>query len=492
MYRLVLYSLLLLAIAGIIGSFFNLFPWNALQMLMALITVEVTCLLSNFIFEKIFKAYTNIESSTITALLLFFILPPVSQITDFYVLVIASVIAMASKYLLAFNKKHIFNPAAVASFIIGLTGLSGGIWWIVTPLMTPLILITGLLIAKKIRRFPLFFSFVLLSTLLITFRISHNQAVLAPLFQTMTSWPILFLGGFMLTEPLTTPPEKSQQIVYSLIVGALFAAKFNFGNFTASPEFALLAGNIFSFIISPKLKLKLALAEKIELAPDTYEFVFNTDKNFYFKAGQYLEWTLPHKKFDDRGNRRYFTIASAPTDKQIRLGVKMTQNRPSSFKQALNQLKPGDGLSITGLAGDFTLPKDKNKKLAFIAGGIGITPFTSMIKYLMDNNEQRDVTLFYNSATTNGFAYKEIFDAAASKINLKVFYVLSGAPEPGVNWSGIKGRLNSQLVEEKIANCKSCYYYLSGPHSMVEGYKDMLLKTGIKQANIITDYFPGF
>ena len=136
-----------------------------------------------------------------------------------------------------------------------------------------------------------------------------------------------------------------------------------------------------------------------------------------FKPGQYLEWTLPHEKIDNRGMRRYFTIASSPTEKDMIMGVKF-YDKPSSYKQSLISLENQGIVVASQLAGDFTLPKDKNKKLIFIAGGIGVTPFRSMIKYLIDNNEKRDIVIFYSNKSFADIAYKEIFDEAAKKLRI--------------------------------------------------------------------------
>src|SRR5690606_33578640 len=149
------------------------------------------------------------------------------------------------------------------------------------------------------------------------------------------------------------------------------------------------------YIVSPKYKLLLTLKEKVQLAPSIYEFIFSKNIAFTFTPGQYLEWTLPEKSADGRGNRRYFTIASSPTEEDVRLGVKMAAERSSKFKTTLVDMKEGDSLVAGQLSGDFVLPKDKNKKLVFIAGGIGVTPFRSMIQYLLTNREKRDIVLFY-------------------------------------------------------------------------------------------------
>ncbi|TGV95790.1 FAD-dependent oxidoreductase, partial [Mesorhizobium sp. M2E.F.Ca.ET.154.01.1.1] len=111
-----------------------------------------------------------------------------------------------------------------------------------------------------------------------------------------------------------------------------------------------------------------------------------------FQAGQYLEWTLGLDRSDNRGNRRYFTVASSPTEQSVRLGVKFYP-KSSAFKQALGTMRPGGTIHAAQLAGDFTLPSDPKIKIAFLAGGIGITPFRSMLQYLIDRNESRPIVV---------------------------------------------------------------------------------------------------
>jgi hypothetical protein len=281
------------------------------------------------------------------------------------------------------------------------------------------VLIAGILMSRKIKKADLFLSFLASSLIFITgYGVSQGQTLLASINGAVFNSPVFYLGSIMVTEPMTTPPAKKIRLVYGLLVGFLNAPFVGIGNFYSTPEIALCLGNIFSYIASPKEKLILKLKEKIKIADNTYNFIFDSDKKLNFKPGQYLEWTLPHEKTDNRGMRRYFTVASSPTEKEIIMGVKF-YNKPSSYKQSLMSLEKGWVIVASQLAGDFILPEDKNKKLVFIAGGIGITPFRSMIKYLADKNEKRDIVVFYSNNSVQDIAYKEIFNLAQKKLALK-------------------------------------------------------------------------
>ena len=231
----------------------------------------------------------------------------------------------------------------------------------------------------------------------------------------------------MLTEPLTTPPTRSRRIIYGAFVGVLFAPWVHIGSIYSTPELALIAGNILSYILSPKSKHVLKLKRIEEVGTGMYHFVFGKPA-LKFKPGQYLEWTLGHRSADSRGNRRYFTIASSPTESNLSLGVKF-YDRTSSFKKKMLAMAPGDTIMAGQLAGDFTLPKDPRKKLVFIAGGIGITPFRSMVKYLSDCGDHRSIVLLYSNKTAAEIAYRDVWDEAARTIGLKTIYAVTGASE---------------------------------------------------------------
>lgn len=491
MYKVVMYGLLILVGITIVLSFAGVLFYSALQLVSSLLILLASCWISNFVFAKIVKAPTNEESYFITALILFFIYIPLSNASDITTLIGAGVIAMATKYIFAFKNKHIFNPAAASAFIMGFIGNGDAIWWVGSGVLLPFVLILGLLIVRKIRRFRLFFSFLATSVVTIgIFQAFNGISVQQSIIETFTSWPIIFFGTIMLTEPLTTPPTKKLQMIYGAIVGVLFGSQFQFGPLYSTPELALIIGNVYAYIVSPKTKLFLIFKEKVQAAQNTYEYIFTTNHDFVFTPGQYLEWTLPHPKPDFRGNRRFFTIASSPTEKEIRLGVRV-ESASSSFKHKLNDMHPGEILVASQLTGDFTLPKDASKKLVFIAGGIGITPFRSMVKYLLDTKEKRSVVLFYANKTVDEIAYKDIF-GRAQEVGVKPVYILTDKEHIPANWLGKVGRIDEKMLMDEVPDYKERIFYLSGPISMVDAYKKLLGGLGVPHHHMVTDYFPGF
>ncbi|MCL4400169.1 oxidoreductase [Patescibacteria group bacterium] len=493
MYRLVLYYLIFLVGIGIIFSAFKVLPYNPFNLAVSVIFITAVCFLTNILFSKVFKAQTNVESVYITALILSLIITPFSgQNLLSYISISfwASVWAMASKYILAIKKKHIFNPAAFGVALTGLLLGESATWWIGNPYMMPFVLLGGLIMTRKILRSDLVWGFVSVSLITImSFSFSGGSGIFTVIWKALAESPLLFFAFVMLTEPLTTPPSENLRIVYGALTGFLFAPQVHLGSFYLTPELALIISNVFSYAVSSKKKLVLTLDEKTKTGPDTYDFIFKPGEKIKFSPGQYLEWTLGHKKPDSRGNRRYFTIASSPTEKSMRIGVKFYP-RSSTFKKSLLAMKEGDEIVASGLSGDFILPKSKRKKMVFLAGGIGITPMRSMTKYLLDINERRDIIIFYSNRTPEEIMYADVFEESRKKLGIKTFYTLTGdIPE---DWGGETGRIDEKMIKRLVPDYLERFFYVSGTNSMVKSMKEMLKDMGVKKKQVITDFFPGF
>lgn len=496
MYKLVLFGLVAQALLAILFGFLGILPFSGVSMLSSLIILTFVCYLINFLFANIYKVPTNSESYSITALILFFILLPVTTLDDVRTVVLVALIAMASKYLLAIKKKHIFNPAAIAVFIVGLTSFDLASWWVGSGVMLVPTLVLAFLVLRKVNHFQMFFTFVITEFMsAFLFGLSGEADFLEIIVSTLLSTSLVFLGSIMLTEPLTLPPQRKMQLIYATLVGILFGTHFNIGPLFSTPAFAIVIGNIFSYLVSPRLRLVLQLLEKKKLTAGTYEFVWqNTStstEKISFKAGQYLEWTLGHKSPDMRGNRRYFTIASSPTESVLRLGIKSYDNS-STFKKKLLSMEVGETLVASQLSGEFTLPENKLQKLVFIAGGIGVTPFRSMVKYLVDTEDKRGVTLFYSNQTPHDIVYKDVFDEAKTSFGMKTIYTVNDLAGENQTEDIRVGFIDANMIMKEVPEYKDCAFYISGSHGMVTAFEDTLSKLGIPKRNIKVDFFPGY
>lgn len=491
MYRLILYYLAILSWIALMGSFFGMISFKPISLIFSLAFLIIISWAANNLFAYVFKVHSNFESVYITALILFLIVPPANNSADFMLLGWVGILAEASKYIIAINKKHIFNPAAIAVILTGVVLNQSISWWVGNMYMNIFILFGGVIVIWKIKRIELVFSFIITSVILgVVFGILNKSDYISLTKQILLDSPLLFLAFVMLTEPLTTPPTKKLQMIYGTLVGILSTPQFHIFSFYPPPEFALVLGNIFSYFVSPKGKFLLSLKEKIQIAPDIYSFIFSCNPKFDYLPGQYMEWTLKHDRPDNRGTRRYFTITSSPTEEDLMIGVKFYE-KSSTFKKALMSMNTGDEIMAGGLSGEFTLPKDPNIKLVFIAGGIGITPFRSILKYLIDTKQKRTITLLYTSLIPQEIVYEEIFMQAWKELGTKIVYCVDNVNN-FPNWQGRIGKIDEIIISEEVPDYKERSFYISGPPSMVSAFKGILTKMGVPINRIKTDYFPGF
>jgi glycine betaine catabolism B len=492
MYRLVLVWLIVLVVAGMLFGLAGLLPYSPLDLLLTTVFLVAVSVVGNAVFARIFGAATSTESVYITALILALIITPTAPFENLPFLASAAFIATASKYILAWRRRHIFNPAAIAVLVTSLFLGQSASWWVGNVPMLPLVLVGGVLVVRQMHRGDLMWAFFLtvIATLL------GAAAVTAGDLWSMTGQlvlhsPLLFFAFAMLTEPLTLPPTRRLQMWYGAVVGFLFVPQLHVGSLYFTPEMALVIGNFFAWVVGPKTNLVLTLKHILRLSNDTYEYVFDRDPRFSFAPGQYLEWTLPHRDPDSRGNRRYFTLSSAPADAELRMGVKFYPE-PSSYKQRLAELQPGESISAGHLAGDFVLPKDANEKLAFVAGGIGITPFVSMIRHLLANGEKRDAVVLFANWRPEDVAYAALLREAQERLGLRTVYALSDPTSVPDGWHGRVGLIDGRLIAEELPDYSERTFYVSGPQAMVATTRKAVAGLGVRSERIRTDYFPGF
>ncbi len=143
-------------------------------------------------------------------------------------------------------------------------------------------------------------------------------------------------------------------------------------------------------------------------------------------------------------------------------------------------------------AGDFVLHKNKEHGLVFIAGGIGVTPFRSMIQFLLDTRQKRDITIIYSNKTVADVAYKDIFDRAERELGIRTVYVITGKDQKNLPMPYMQGKIDGLFISNEISGFENKIYYISGPRAMVVAYRETLKSIGVKRKNIKVDFFPGF
>lgn len=490
MYRLVVWYLIALLIATMALGAMHVVAVDPLALGLSSVLVLAGGWVANQIFARVFGAVPNIESVYITGLIIVLIMDPapLGDLSAAGAIVFASAWAMASKFIFSLRRRHIFNPAAIGAALPALLLDHPATWWVSGQVwLMPLLIVGGLLIVRKIRRFDLVLAFAaanLIVTVLTGNIADAAQSIRFALFDS----PFFFFACVMLTEPLTAPQTKFWRLAYSVLVGALAAPNVAIAGYYFTPEVALLVGNLLTLVVSPQGRVVLTLERIEQAAVGVYDYVFRADRSLRFAAGQYLEWTLPLPSADGRGNRRYFTIASAPAEEHVRLGVKIVPNG-SAFKRGLSQLQPGDRIAASQLAGNFTLPRDKRNKLAFIAGGIGVTPFRSMIEELLDRGEPRPITLLYGNNRMDEIAYADVLKRAREELGIRTWYAVrepdGATPEMHV------GVVDAAMIAQRVPDYKQRTFYVSGPQAMVTATREVLLRLGVSRRKIKTDFFPG-
>lgn len=477
MYRLMVYGLLVLSAIGMMFSALGILSLPIGGLALSFVIIMATGFSVNKLCSVIFGVPLNIESGLITSLILFCILPPVSSTSGLVAAAAATAAAMLSKFIVAYNGKHIFNPAAFGAVYVALLGIGYASWWIGTPVMAVFVAMFGLLIISKLRLGWLAGGFIVSAIITASLiAITQNVPLQADLKSLLLSSPFLFLGAAMLTEPSTMPLRKIYAVAFGVIVGVLSTAQWHIFETLITAEMALVISNVFSFIVNATFQSKMNVQAVEKMSDSIYRLRVLPAKPSRFKAGQYINLTLPKVNFDSRGNRRTFTIASAPENREIQI-VFRTYARSSAFKTALIGLKPGSTILGGHLGGDFTLPKNPAKKLLFIAGGIGVTPFMSMAEHLRKTKERRDIILIYQVSDVSDAVGMELFSSAKK-------YGLSLVLNEDNAWQ-------TQLAKS-VPDIADRLTYISGPNGFVRGVKAKLLDADVPRSAIKTDFFSGY
>lgn len=403
MYRLVLLALATLVAIAFAVSFTGQLVTGPWELLATLATLVIACLATDTVAQRLLRLHTRLESSLITALILVFVVRPTLTPLGLLGIALAGAAAAASKYLLVWRGRHMFNPAAVGATVLLLSGLGNSAWWVGTPLLIVPVLLLGWAVLHRTDKAGLVAVFWLVATG-VSFVRTIVQAQLAGLtlnlgtvaIQLLTASPLLFLGVFMLSEPLTLPPKRRQQLAVAVVVGALAGWPIDLGFVTLGQERALLIGNLLALVLAGRAAVRLRVTRRRQITPTATELTFEAPPGLSFEPGQYLELSVPHRRPDARGTRREFSIVSAPSElPELRIAYRGGPAARSTFKRRLAHAEPGETLSATGVWGDFVLPSDPAAPVLMVAAGIGVTPFISQLRHLGAVGGRRDVVLVY-------------------------------------------------------------------------------------------------
>ena len=220
--------------------------------------------------------------------------------------------------------------------------------------------------------------------------------------------------------------------------------------------------------------MKVFFEERTELVPGIWQYSFRPERPVDFIPGQYVDLRLPGVQGDPRGNARVLSMTSLPSDPSLTFLLKHFELQ-SPYKQVLQAMQPGDEASISDAMGDLVLPKSPDVPLVFVAGGIGIASFVSMIKALLSAREERQIFLFYGLRSQREQICRDVLEAYP--LALKQIAI---APN----------RLNA--AEIKDSTPPDALVYISGSEKFVEGLRRGLMELGTPHENIAFDYFDGY
>lgn len=228
-------------------------------------------------------------------------------------------------------------------------------------------------------------------------------------------------------------------------------------------------------------------------AKDTKSFYFKPEKPVKYLPGQYFYFTLPNLKYkNSRGPTRHFTLSSSPTEKgYIRITTRMRYS--SMVKKTYGELKVGEVIEGDGPSGTFIIDEKERGPHVFLAGGIGITPARSAIKYHLDKGLKIPILLIYSNQVPEQITFrKELEEWSTNHKNIKVDITITSPIKTGLKWSGLKGRIDAKLINKLTNQLIKPTFWATGHPSFVEGMQKALKTLKIPPTRIRSEKFTGY
>ena len=225
------------------------------------------------------------------------------------------------------------------------------------------------------------------------------------------------------------------------------------------------------------------LKDRKEVAEGTMAFRLQKPPGWTFKAGQYLDMTLlDPSETDSEGNVRSFSIASAPHEDTLMVATRM---RDTAFKRVLRTMPIGTAVKIEGPSGDLTLQNNFTRAAVFLAGGIGITPFRSIVHWAAREKLPHRIVLFYSNRRPEDAPFlAELQSLERDNPKYKLIPSMTEMEKSRRPWNGETGFINQEMLGRYLKDAVSAIYYIAGPPAMVKGLHEMLNKAGINDDDI--------
>ena len=233
------------------------------------------------------------------------------------------------------------------------------------------------------------------------------------------------------------------------------------------------------------------LKDRKEVAEGTMAFRFEKPSGWAFKGGQYLDMTLlDPPESDAEGNVRSFSIASAPHEETLMVATRM---RDTAFKRVLRTMPFGTAVKIEGPSGDLILQKDLTRAAVFLAGGIGITPFRSIVHWAAKEKLPQRVFLFYSNRRPEDAAFlADLQSLEKDNPKYKLIASMTEMDKSHQRWNGETGLIDQGMLGRHLHGAASHIYYIAGPPGMVKGLHEMLSRAGINADDIHAEEFAGY
>lgn len=237
---------------------------------------------------------------------------------------------------------------------------------------------------------------------------------------------------------------------------------------------------------------KARLYKKEQIAQNTTAFYFEKPNDFLFKPGQYIDVTLiDPPQIDEEGNIRSFSIASAPADPHLMIATRI---RDTAFKRGLGAISLNAEIALDGPFGYFTLHHNPAKPAVFLAGGIGITPFSSMVRHAQGQKRYPPLYLFYVNRCPEDAAFLADM-AALEKQNPNFHFVptMTALGQSQRGWSGETGFISPEMLSRYLGpKLRGPIYYVAGSPPMVAAMRDVLLAAGVNEDDVMAEDFVGY
>ena len=234
--------------------------------------------------------------------------------------------------------------------------------------------------------------------------------------------------------------------------------------------------------------MRATVAEKREVAKGTLFVLFAVDEYPDYRPGSYFWVELPDRGHtDEKGLRRHISLATSPTERGV-VGL-ATRLRDTAFKRTLAELEVGDEVQVEEPKGSFLLPEDTGAEYVFVAGGIGITVFRSMLRFIADRQLPYRVTLVYSNRDRESAAFLDELEELERRVEgLRV--VLTMTDEPG--WAGETRHLDAERLGELVGGLEDKTFLVAGPPPMAEAVAESLLAAGVPEDRVHADKFSGY